>query len=108
MTVASIFVLNYYYDDYWSKTLGSSQIWIGDDATPWSSSLTLATTETINEGGFINLDRPVKGRYVVLRRDGPSIGPYNNYVINEIRVYTVTNLLNYGATILSSPEPISA
>ena len=73
MTVASIFIINYYNTDDNSKRLGSSQVWIGDDATPFSTSLTLPTTDPINEGGFINLDRPVKGRYVVLRRDGPGL-----------------------------------
>ena len=73
MTVASIFVINYYYSDGDSKRLAGSKVWIGDDPTPFSTSLTLATAEPINEGGFINLDKPTKGRYVVLRRDGLNI-----------------------------------
>ena len=44
--------------------IGTSHIWIGDDL----SNLTQATTEPIYTGGFIDLDQPVKGRYVVLRR----------------------------------------
>ena len=79
-----------------------------DDQTSWSTSLTLATAEPINEGGFINLDRPLQGRYVVLRRDGQGIDGQNLYQVNEIKVYAVTNLLNYGATILSAPEPTIA
>ena len=68
--------------------------------------MTLATTEPISEGGFINLDKPATGRYIVLRREGPSIdgGHWNLYVC-EIKVYSVTNLLGYGATILKAPEP---
>ena len=71
--------------------------------------MTLATAEPINEGGFINLDKPTKGRYVVLRRDGPSSidDSITTYTVNEIKVYSVTNLLNYGATVLSAPEPTS-
>ena len=103
MTIASIFIINYYNNDAQSKRLGTSYLWVGDDPTPWSNSLTIATIEPINEGGFINLDRPIKGRYVVLRRDGPGISN-NWYTVSEIRVYSVTNLLNYGATILSAPE----
>ena len=105
ITIASIFVISRYYNNERSKRFGSSQVWIGDDATPWSTSLTLATAEPINEGGFINLDTPVKGRYVVLRRDGYNINGSRYYIVNEIKVYSVTNLLNYGATILSAPEP---
>ena len=73
MTIASIFIINFYYNDVDSKRLGSSYLWVGDDPTPWSTSLTLATADPINEGGFVNLDRPIKGRYVVLRRDGLGI-----------------------------------
>ena len=105
MTVTSIFVINYYPGDAHSKRLAGSKVWIGDDATPWSTSLTLATADLINEGGFINFDRPVKGRYVVLRRDGYNLDGGLQYTVNEIRVYSVKNLLNYGATILSAPKP---
>ena len=92
MTVASIFVINYYINENYTKRLERSRVWIGDDATPFSTSLTCATTEPIIEGGFIKLDRIVKGRYVVLRRDGYSLGGID-YTVNEIRVYSVTNLL---------------
>ena len=105
MTVASIFIINRYSSDSLSKRLGSSRVWIGDDVTAFSTSLTLATADPINEGGFINLDRPVKGRYVVLRRDGLNIVGSEAYTVSEIKVYSITNLLDYGATILSAPEP---
>ena len=82
MTVASIFIINDYRSAGESERLAGSKIWIGDDATPWSTSLTLATADPINEGGFINLDRPTKGRYVVLRRDGSSILGESYYTVN--------------------------
>ena len=67
--------------------------------------MTLATTEPISEGGFINLDKPATGRYIVLRRDGPSSdGDLWDLRVCEIKVYSVTNLLEYGATILKAPE----
>ena len=47
---------------------GISHIFIGDDPAQYSPNLTQATTEPIYSGGFIDLDQPVKGRYVVLRR----------------------------------------
>ena len=106
MTVASVFIIGYYRHDAGSKRLAGSKVWIGDDPTPWSTSLTLATSDPINEGGFINFDRPVKGRYLVLRRDGPNLHDGGQfYTVLEIKVYAVTNLLEYGAAILSAPEP---
>ena len=54
------------------------------------------------------MDRPVKGRYFVLRREGHGIGNELTYTINEIKVYAVTNLLNYGAMILAAPEPTAS
>ena len=76
---------------------------MGDDPTPWSETLTLATKTPFTEGGFINLDQPVKGRYIVLRRDGAGYSGHA-YTISQIKVYAVTNLLQYGATILKAPE----
>ena len=108
-TVASAFIINNYHgtDLNLHKRMGNSYIYVGDDATTFSTSLTLATTEPINEGGFINFDKPVKGRYVVLRRIGPpAIGNWD-YSVSEIRIYAVTNLLHYGASILKAPDPLS-
>ena len=66
----------------------------------------MATKEPFNEGGFINLDFPVKGRYIVIRRIGPALPGtnINKYTINEIKAYEVTNLLNYGAKIFKAPD----
>ena len=73
---------------------------MGDDSAAFSDNLSLGTSVAINEGGFINLDTPLTGRYVVIRRIGPALpDPYatNKYTINEIRIYAMINLLNYGA-----------
>ena len=78
---------------------------MGNDGTYKSQSLTLATADPINDGGFIDLDKPVKGRYVVLRRIGAPNWTTDEFAISEIKVYGVTNLLQYGATILKAPEP---
>ena len=87
--------------------MGSSYIFVGDDATPYSNSLTLATSQPFHDGGFIDLDQPVTGRYVVVRRIGPGITG-GEFIIQEIKVYAVTNLLQYGATILQAPAPYQA
>ena len=71
---------------------------MGHDSAVFSDNLSLGTSVAINEGGFINLDTPLTGRYVVIRRIGPALpGGSNNYTINEIKLYEGTNLLNYGA-----------
>ena len=102
--VSSVFIINYYLYDETAMRLTGSSIWVGDDSTPWSSSLTRATSEPINEGGFINLYPPIKGRYVVLRRYGPGLNLNNKgYSVSELKVFSVTNLLGYGATILKAP-----
>ena len=93
MTVASIFIINYYINTSDSTRLARSYVWVGNDGEPWSESLTLATSEAIYDGGFINFDRPLRGRYVVLRRDEPSLSGNNFYTVNEIKVYGITNLL---------------
>ena len=72
---------------------------MGDDSAAFSDNLTLGTSVAINEGGFINLDTPLTGRYVVIRRIGPALlgADGNYYTMNEIKLYEGTNLLNYGA-----------
>ena len=102
-TVVSVFIVPCFIDLNFSSRIGNSYIWVGDDPTPWSTSLTLATADPIYAGGFINLDRPVKGRYVVLRREGAAAD--NFFTLCEIKVYGLTNLLEYGASILKTPDP---
>ena len=89
-----------------SRRLGNCRVWVGNDTAPFSTSLTLATTDPISEGGFINLDKPLTGQYVVLRRVGASIdGSFTDLLLCELKVYSVTNLLGYGATILKASAP---
>lgn len=80
-------------------------MYVGDDGTPWSNSLTLGTVSFFQEGGFINLDSPLTGRYLVIRRLGPGIGGSNDYSLAQIKAYSVTNLLYQSATILEAPTP---
>ena len=74
-------------------------MYVGNDSNTWSTNFILATKQPFHEGGFINFDTPVEGRYFVLRRIGP--GNHDNYfVICEIKVYGVTNLLQYGSKLI--------
>ena len=76
-----------------SGRLGSSYIFVGEDNTPFSDNLTLATKEPFHSGGFIDLDFVVKGRYVVIRRIGPGFHGENAYTFSSIKIYAITNLL---------------
>ena len=106
-TIISLYIGNSYNSNY-DKRFGSSYIWVGNDATPWSTALIQATSRPFHDSGFINLDFPVQGRYVVIRREGNASGVDNKYSINQVRVYGITNLLYYGAQILKAPEPVHA
>ena len=70
MTVASVWISNYYSHPDLSRRIGNTYVFVGDDITPFSESLILGTSNAINEGGFINLDEPIFGRYVAFRRIG--------------------------------------
>ena len=105
-TIASVFIINWYQDGQNDALrIGNSFIYVGDDGSYQSDRLTLATVDPIIEGGFIDLDQPVKGRYVVLRRIGAPNVANNDFAISEIKVYAVRNLIQYGATILKAPQP---
>lgn len=103
--IASAFIINFY--NYWSSSLriGNCYIYVGDDGTPFSNNLKLGTTQPINEGGFIELDTVLSGRYFVLRRVGPGLPnrDSNLFVMSEIKVYASVNLLQYSASIFTSP-----
>ena len=105
-TIASVFIANATSQSDRPQRIGNTYVYVGDDATVFSDELQLGTSQAINNGGFINLDTPLTGRYVVFRRDGASLpgAVSNSYVLWEIKVYGSTNLLNYGAQILSQPE----
>ena len=105
-TVVSVLLLLYYSYDEGSKRLGNSYMYIGNDGTPWSTSLTLVKQQPIHEGGIIIFDQPLTGRYFALRRIGPGLpGGTNHYTISEIKLYGTPNLLNEDAKVLESPDP---
>ena len=79
-------------------------VWVSDNAPDGNTAgYTRCTEDFFHEGGFKFLSPDCKGRYLILRRDGP--GMYDNYLnMNEVRIYTVPNLLT-GASIVQAPEP---
>lgn len=90
--------------------MGDSRVFVGDDPSPFSTSLVRGTIKPFSDGGFIDLDTPLTGRYVVIRRQGPSLynpsttdSDVNQYSIREVRIYSSTNLLQYGASLVSQP-----
>ena len=70
-TIYSVFVLNRVAINGSSKRMGDSSIWIGDDSTPFSTSLIQAKSG-MYDTGFYELDTLTTGRYLVIRRNGPS------------------------------------
>ena len=77
-----------------------SAFYTTDDASV--SAVYTKCSEDFFDGGFKILTN-CQGRYLKLMRTGP--GMYDNYfVINEIRVYSVDNLLE-GATVIEAPNP---
>ena len=79
--------------------MGSSAFYTTDDLV---SAVYTKCSEDFHDGGFIILTN-CQGRYLKLMRTGPGM---NNkwFSINEIRVYSVGNLLE-GATVIKAPTP---
>ena len=80
--------------------MGSCAFYTTDDASV--SAVYTKCSEDFFDGGFKILTN-CQGRYLKLMRTGP--GMYDNlFFINEIRVYSVGNLLE-GATVIEAPNP---
>ena len=94
-----------------SETLGRAAFYISDDASSSNdvaaddSGFTRCTPDFL-DGGFKTLTN-CEGRYLILRRntlamESAASGTYMS--INEIRAFTVTNLLE-GASVTEAPDP---
>ena len=81
--------------------MGSAAIYIANDVFATFSEYTKCS-EDFFDGGFWTLTN-CKGRYLILRRTGSGIAN-NWFTINEIRAYSVTNLLQ-GAVVIEAPDP---
>ena len=96
--------MNCYFNDADSRTWGFTAIYTTDDPTHNSiSQYTTKCSGDFVEGGFKTLG-PCKGRYLIIARTGPGMSVNNRFYINEVRVYSVPNLLE-GATVIETPTP---
>ena len=81
--------------------MGSSAFYITDNLWGPVSEYTKCSSD-FHEGGFKKLT-DCKGRYLILRRTGKGMSS-NYYAINEIRAFSVPNLLE-GAAVIKAPTP---
>ena len=79
-------------------------VWVSDNAPDGNTAgYTRCTADFFHEGGIKVLSPHCKGRYLILRRDGDGMSS-TGLNINEVRIYTVPNLLTE-ASIVQAPEP---
>ena len=97
-----VFLMNYYYSIDRSETFGLISIYTTDYASHTISEYTKCSGDFL-DGGFKNLG-PCKGRYLIIARTGPGMSWNDRLYINEVRVYSVPNLLE-GATVIETPTP---
>ena len=96
-------LLNSYASTNDSAYFGWSAFYITDDPTAdefTNVSQFTKCSEDFHEGGFKKLTN-CKGRYLILRRTGSGM-QWKDYYACEIRVFTVTNLLE-GAAVIEAP-----
>ena len=82
--------------------MGRYAFYITDDVDASEVSDYTKCSEDLLDGGFKNLTNCV-GRYLIVGRDGSGMTD-NQFMVNEIRAYSVINLLE-GASVIESPEP---
>ena len=100
-TVETAYVLNYYGNVNNSEKMGNSAFYITDNPFASISGYTKCSSD-FHDGGFKKLTNCI-GRYLILRRSGPGMAD-NRFTINEIRAYSVANLLE-GAAVIEAPDP---
>ena len=106
-TILTTFVLNVCGSSDKNKRLGTSAIWIGDDFTPYSTSLTKCSVDFFDTG-FQSMTIPCTGKHVVIRRAELPRNGDRQYNLHQLRVYQVPNLLNMfkkTIKIISAPDP---
>ena len=80
--------------------MGFSAFYVSDDAA--ATAVYTKCSDDFHEGGFKKLTN-CQGRYLKLMRTGGGMA-YNFFTIYEIRVYSVSNLLE-GAVVIEAPVP---
>ena len=90
--IHTVFLLFPNNDEGVHSRVGKSRLWLGYEATPFSTELT-AVTDYFFDGGFQILDRLHTGDILTVRRDGAPITSSFFYNLSTIRAYQVPNLL---------------
>ena len=94
--------MNYYNREDKSERMGNTAIYTTDDLSANSISQYTKCSSDFLDGGFKLLSH-CKGRYIILRRTGPGMSS-DNFTLNEIRVFSVPNLLE-GSAVIEAPVP---
>ena len=93
-----VFLLNNYYNTDYSEMMGLTAIYTTDDASHTDISQYRKCSGDFSDSGFKTLGS-CKGRYLIIARTGPGMLKITQFAINEVRVYSVPNLLD-GATVI--------
>ena len=81
--------------------MGSTAIYVSDTDSTDVAQYTKCSGD-FHDGGFKNLEN-CQGQYLMIRRTGP--GMYDiKYILCEVRVYSVANLLD-GAVVIEASTP---
>ena len=65
--------------DYFPQRLGKTELWIGNDTTPYSTTGLTKCSQPIYDTGLYPVTPPTTGDQIVLRRDGYSSASSNIY-----------------------------
>ena len=109
--IRTVFIINYcfnYYGEERRYYIGSSELLVGNNKTPFSDANQVVASN-IFDGGFHDLPSP-SGNVVTFRRRGPNPLYGNSRLrLNEIRVYETPNLLKeYQGSISITPDTSSS
>ena len=105
MAVTMAHVTNTNYDSNWSTSWGNSAFYITDDPAADEISEYTKCSSDFHDSGFKPLAN-CYGRYLIMAREGSGMFT-NEWLVNEVRAYSVINLLE-GASVIENPEPISS
>ena len=72
--------------DHVNTRMGKSNIWVGEDVTPYSTSLKKCSADMFDTG-FYPMSQPCSGSRVVIRRDGQSLNGDTWFNIMGLRLY---------------------
>ena len=108
MPIRSIFISNR--SGGGTNRIGLSHIRLGNDSADFST-INSIVVPAIVEGGFFEVNDPISGRYINVRRDQPSVNVSDNgaYNLRQIKVYQTPNLIKtYEDTIQITSDTSTA